>query len=89
METVGHNRWYETMAFYAIKDENGYIDADVEREFPFESEWGIWGEYDKLPNNVDILADNMHESVVFEIMGKLNNITVVCGGTTSSPTDRL
>ena len=70
METVGFNRWYETMAFFGEEDENGHIDANVEKQIEFTSEWGIFGDYETLPNNVDIVADIMHEAVVAEISAK-------------------
>ena len=31
IDSIGHRRWYETMAFEAI-EEDGYIDANVEKE---------------------------------------------------------
>lgn len=71
METIGDNRWYETMAFYGVEDENGYIDADVEKQIEFRSECGIFGDYDSLPNNVDNVANNIHEAVVLEFFEKM------------------
>ena len=64
-EYVGLNRYYETMAFYALKGDK-YNDADVSREIRFESKWAL-KELD------DIKANNMHEKVVEEITEKLLN----------------
>ena len=69
-DTIGYNRFYETMAFEA-EEQNGYLDADVSKEIPFESDWGIWGEtwkevIEKYPQ-VDNVANDMHEKVVNEL----------------------
>lgn len=63
-EEVGHNRYFETMAFVAVHD-GRYWDADVSRNVPFLSEWSI-GEVD-----ADDDANDMHEAVVNEIKNKL------------------
>jgi hypothetical protein len=73
-DTIGYNRFYETMAFEAT-EQNGYLDADVSREIPFESEWGIFGEtwkevIEKYPK-VDNVANDMHEKVVSELMFRI------------------
>lgn len=70
-DAIGYNRFYETMVFEAT-EQNGYLDADVSREIPFESEWGIFGEtwkevIEKYPQ-VDNVANDMHEKVVSELM---------------------
>ena len=73
--SVGHRRWYETKAFEA-KERLGYIDADVEKEIFFDSEWGIWGDSWKevckncndTPDNV---ANDMHDKVVSELIDKI------------------
>lgn len=69
-DAIGHNRFFETMAFEA-EERNGYLDADVAREIPFESDWGIFGEtwkevIEKYPQ-VDNVANDMHEKVVNEL----------------------
>lgn len=67
IQTIGHHRYYETMAFGA-KEESGYIEIDVTEEIVFNSEWGIWAEsVEDLPPTVDMDADKMHERVVAEI----------------------
>lgn len=61
----GNSRYYETMAFYAHWVADRYWDADVSREFDFESPWCI--------NEVDAddRANDMHEQVVKEIKANL------------------
>ena len=43
IDTIGHCRWYETMA-YEAKEENGFIKANVEKKILFDSKCGIWGD---------------------------------------------
>lgn len=74
---IGHQRWYETMAFEAT-DKVGYLDADVSKEIAFESEWGIWDEtwhdvIEKYPQ-IDDVANNMHEKVVAELTRKIREV---------------
>lgn len=74
IDTIGLNRWYETMCFEGI-EENGYIEADIHNEIPIDQEWGIWGDswqevLDKYPL-VDNQADKMHESIVAEMIEKI------------------
>lgn len=69
-DAIGYDRFFETMAFEA-EERNGYLDADVSREIPFESDWGIFGEtwkevIAKYPQ-VDNVANDMHEKVVEEL----------------------
>lgn len=63
---VGHQRFYETMAFRAHKD-GAYWEVDVSKPVSFESAWAI----SDLSGDVDLRADAMHESVVAEISAKL------------------
>jgi len=63
-ETIGYQRHFETMAFYAEYD-GKYWDADVGREVSFDSPWAI----DKLED--DDKANDMHEMVVDEIICKM------------------
>lgn len=63
-ETVGHNRYFETMAFHAQFD-GRYWDADVSREVSFESPWFI-SEID-----ADDKANDQHEAVVGELISRL------------------
>ena len=68
LETIGYNRYYETMAFVAHK-EGAYWEADVSKELSFESDWAICAESaEKLPEDVDNVADRMHERVVAEFI---------------------
>lgn len=72
--SIGHNRWYETMAFEARHDI--YNDADVLKDIDFNSDWGIWGEtwdevMEKYNGTPDIAANEMHEKVVEELMEKI------------------
>lgn len=69
IETIGSNRYYETMAFYAHKD-GPYWEADVQKQIDFEADWGIW---DKVEADSDLKADDMHEKVVKEIVAKLES----------------
>ena len=71
MDTIGHERYYETMAFRAVKV-GAYWDADVSEEVPFESDWSICAKSaKKLPDDVDNKANDMHEAVVAELIKKL------------------
>jgi hypothetical protein len=64
IETIGFNRYYETMAFAA--EHNGrYWDARVSREVDFDSPWSI-AELD-----ADDKANDMHEAVVQELRNKM------------------
>lgn len=65
-ETIGINRYYETMAFHAKFDEK-FWDADVHKQINFDSPWAI----DKL--DAENEANDMHEKVVDEITKKLQN----------------
>lgn len=60
-ETIGYNRYYETMAFHAYRANNRYWDADVTREVRFNTPWGI------SKAGADDKANDMHEAVVTEI----------------------
>ena len=64
-EEIGAGRHFETMTFYAKKDDKRYHDGDVSRPAGFESPWCI-SEVD-----ADDKANEMHERVVEEIMKKL------------------
>lgn len=61
-ETIGINRYFETMAFWACF-EGGYWEADVSKEIQFDSRWTI----DHTGQNCDNEADAMHDDVVNEI----------------------
>lgn len=78
IESVGSNRWYETMAFEAYYNEFdgcGYWEADVSKEVPFDSPGGLyadtWKELCHTHPDVDNVANDMHEKVVAEICDRL------------------
>lgn len=68
--TVGHQRYYETMAFHSNKDDVRYHDADVSRQVSFDSPWAI----DRL--DADDEANIMHDNVVMEIKQRLLDNTI-------------
>jgi hypothetical protein len=71
LREIGAGRYYETMAFQA-KWLDGYWDADVTKEIEFESPWSISAPSpDSVPEDVDNIANEMHEAVVEEIRGRL------------------
>ena len=61
-ETVGLDRYYETMAFEA-RLVGPYWDADVCREVHFNSPWMV----QELEFESDMRANDMHEAVVDEL----------------------
>ena len=73
IDTIGHNRWYETMAFESKYDE--YDDADISKPISFESDWSLyaetWDDLEKEFPKPDIAANNMHEKVVKELSEKI------------------
>ena len=72
-EPIGYERWYETMVFYA-KQDGHYVEADVTRQLYPDQDWGILAEtYDELPNDVDNIANQMHESIVQEFINKIES----------------
>lgn len=75
IDNIGYHRWYETMAFEAY-EKNGYIDANVEKEISFDSDWCIlgnsWEEVCKNCNDTpDNVANDMHDKVVSELINKI------------------
>jgi hypothetical protein len=65
-EEIGHEIYFETMAFHAHLAEEKYWDADVRRgAISFDSNWALGEGAD------DNDANNMHENVVKEITDKL------------------
>lgn len=65
---IGLNRYYETMAFIAKREktEHGnFWDADVGKQVYFDSPWSWSGIED------EIKAQDGHEKVVAEIVGKI------------------
>lgn len=76
MDTVGHERWYETMAFEA-KENDPYLDADVTKQLRIDSDWGLCAsttdelfEKYQFPDNA---ANEMHERIVKEFEEKIQN----------------
>lgn len=69
-ETVGLDRYFETMAFEAYESEPGYWDADVTKRVRFRSNWCL--DRPDMENE----ADEMHEAVVAEITKDLINDTL-------------
>lgn len=71
IDTIGHLRYYETMAFHT-KQDGPYIEMNVEDPAEFDSPWSIdAGSVEALPLDVDNVANDMHETVVAEIMGRM------------------
>lgn len=67
-EQIGHERYFETMAFHAQRVDDRYWDADISRgELSFDSPWAI-SEVD-----ADDRANDMHETVVSEIARRMEN----------------
>lgn len=65
--TVGSERYYETRAFYAQEDEDGYLDANTAREFALKGETGI--AYYSAES--DRAANLMHENAVSEVCQRI------------------
>ena len=65
-DEIAAGTYYETMAFQA-KLEDGYLEADIEHEIVFESEWKIG----KIDHFSDARANEMHEVVIRELSGKM------------------
>jgi len=61
-ETIGCDRYYETMAFEAIWVDP-YWEADVGRQLEFKSNWAL----SEVEYETDLKADAMHEAVVKEL----------------------
>lgn len=68
-ETVGHNRYYETMAFEA-KQDGIYWDADPKKQIDFDSPWAI----NHCGYDSEFLANEMHEKVVKELSEKIKRV---------------
>lgn len=55
------------MAFEAHK-EGDYWETNVSRQISFDSEWALcFDEVQKIPENINLRADAMHEAVVREL----------------------
>lgn len=66
-DTIGYNRYYETMAFVGVEDEDGYIDANTCEPIEFESNWAIHD----IKVDSEQRANDMHEKIVEELMEKI------------------
>ncbi len=62
---IGHNRYYETMAFHSDPSDERFHDADVSQQVRFSSPWAI------SERDADDKANDMHEAVVAEITAGL------------------
>lgn len=73
-DTIGHQRWYETMVFEG-EMQNGYIDIVVEKTIDTDNDWGIWGEtWEEVMDTYhtpDNAANDMHERIVDEMTKKI------------------
>lgn len=70
IETIGLDRYYETMAFVgkpSVVDGYTYIDADVSNEIYFDNKWAI----PYCGGDSDEKANQMHENVVKELTEKI------------------
>jgi hypothetical protein len=59
---IGHQRYYETMAFVATK-QGPYWDADVTQHVDFDGSWSIA----EIEEGSDQDANYMHETIVAQI----------------------
>lgn len=64
-DTVGPERYYETMAFAASHEKCGCFTADVSRQYTFDADWAI------SDPDACRAADAMHETVVAEFRTRL------------------
>jgi len=70
-QQIGHERYYETMAFYARKS-GPYWESDVRNMIEISSAQGIYANNAReLPIDVDLQADAMHEAVVEEMIARI------------------
>jgi hypothetical protein len=75
IETIGRERYYETMVFEG-EEQNNYIEVLVTKIINFESKWSI----DHCKETADLEADEMHEKVVKELIDRIEHGEVVTGG---------
>lgn len=69
IEKIGLDHYYETMAFYAKKNDQ-WNDADVRNQAKIESKSTI---KDYTRTRADIEANQMHEDIVQEIIKRIKN----------------
>lgn len=72
-ETVGHNRYYETMAFEA-KQGGIYWDADTSKPIGFDSAWAIHD----CNDDSEFRANEMHDK--FEVRREKNELSAYYHG---------
>lgn len=65
--TVGSGRYYETRAFYAKEEQEGYLDADISREFALTGQTAV-SHWDPGSDNE---ANDMHEAAVSEVVKRI------------------
>ena len=76
LETIGYERYYETMCFGATQ-QGEYLDADVSDERSFDSDWAMcYASVDDILDGADNQANDMHEAVVKEFVLKLSDSQV-------------
>ncbi len=66
-DTIGCDRYFETMVFHAEKVLDRYWDAEVSREIYLTSPWVV----DHIEENADAEANLMHENAVIEIRKRM------------------
>ena len=67
IDTVGHDRYYETLVFGAVKEE-GYWEIDG-RQFDVNGKWSI----DHCEYKADAEANRMHDNFVKRLVKKLKD----------------
>ena len=71
INTIGCERHYETMAFHA-EFIDPYWEIDTDRQINFDSNWSLYYP-DGVPREADMAANDMHETVVNEIINSLES----------------
>lgn len=71
IDTIGCERHYETMAFHA-EFIDPYWEIDTDRQINFDSNWSLYYP-DGVPREADMDANDMHETVVNEIINSLES----------------
>lgn len=69
--TIGCERHYETMAFHA-SFQDPYWEIDTDRQINFCSDWSLYYP-EGFPRDSDNAANDMHETVVNEIINNLES----------------
>lgn len=68
IETIGFNRYYETMVFEA-QFENPYWEANISKQLYFDLNCTL----DKCEHETDLEANDMHETIVSYFIKELKN----------------